>query len=194
MNKLLSFLNKYANLQAAFIVTAFLFLIVIPINNRLTDSLYQLAHGVSKLDYHKTYDVALVSQLFDAYGEQGRAIFAWDLIVDTFYPLAVAGAAMFFALAVVRKPILQKLLIALPMIFLVTDVLENALFVLFIATYPSLSPILVGTANLFTRIKLFTIYPTFYEMFIFMPIAIIIAVISFTRRMWAVRKAAVQNH
>ena len=193
MNKLLSFLNKYANLRDALIVTAFLFLIVIPINNRLTDSLYTLAHGVPKLDFQKAYDVALVNQLFDAYGKQGRAMFAWDLIVDTFYPLAVAGAAMLFALAVVRKPILQMLLIALPMIFLVSDVIENALFLMFIATYPSLSPVLVNTANLFTRIKLFAIYPTFYEMFVFMPIAMIIAGISFARKMRAAGKAPVQN-
>lgn len=47
MNKLLSFINRYANLRNALIVTAFLFLIVVPINNRLTDPLQQLAHGVS---------------------------------------------------------------------------------------------------------------------------------------------------
>ena len=117
MNKLLAFLNKYANLRDALIVTAFLFLIVVPINNRLTNSLYQLAHGIPKLDYQKTYDVALVSQLFDVYGKQSRTMFALDLILDTFYPLAVAGAAMLFALTVVRKPILQILLIAIPMIF-----------------------------------------------------------------------------
>jgi hypothetical protein len=187
MNKLLAFLNKYANLRDALIVTAFLFLIVVPINNRLTDSLYQLAHGVPKLDYQKTYDVGLVSQLFDAYGKQGRTMFAWDLIVDTFYPLAVAGAAMLFALTVVRKPILQILLIAIPMIFLVTDVIENVFFLLFIAMDPSISPILVGTANLFTRIKLFTIYPTFYEMIIFMPIAVILAIVSFARRKLSTR-------
>jgi len=187
MNKLLAFLNKYANLRDALIVTAFLFIIVIPLNNRLTDSLYQLAHGVPKLDFQRTDDVALVSQLFDAYGAQGRAMFAWDLLVDTFYPLAVAGAAMLFALAVVRKPILQILLIVIPMIFLVTDVIENAFFMLFIAMYPSISPILVGTANLFTRIKLFTIYPTFYEMISFMPIAVILAIVSFARRKLSTR-------
>jgi hypothetical protein len=187
MNRLLSFLNKYANLRDALIVTAFLFLIVVPINNRLTDSLYQLAHGVPKLDFQKTYDVGLVSQLFDAYGKQGRTMFAWDLIVDTFYPLAVAGAAMLFALTVVRKPILQILLIVIPMIFLVTDVIENAFFMLFIAMYPSISPILVGTANLFTRIKLFTVYPTFYETIIFMPIAVILAIVSFARRKLSTR-------
>lgn len=126
MNRFLSFINKYANLRNALIVTAFLFLVVVPINNRLTDSLQQLAHGESKLDFHKTYGVTLVRQLFDAYGKQGRAMYAWDLLVDTFYPLAVAGAAMLFALTVVRKPTLQKFLIVFPMIFLVTDVIECA--------------------------------------------------------------------
>jgi hypothetical protein len=72
-------------------------------------------------------------------------------------------------------------------------VIENALFLVFIATYPSLSPILVGVANLFTRIKLFTIYPTFYEMFLFMPIGVLITVVSFARKIWTTRKAAVQN-
>jgi hypothetical protein len=67
-------------------------------------------------------------------------------------------------------------------------VIENAFFMLFLAVYPSISPILVGTANLFTRIKLFTIYPTFYEMFIFMPIAVILAIVSFARRKLSTRR------
>lgn len=193
MNKLLVFLNKYANLWSALGVVVFLFAVVVPINNRLTDTLYHLANGVSKLDFHRTYDVAVVRQLFDVYGQQGRAMYAWDLIVDTFYPLAVAGAAMLFALTVVRKPILQKLLIVFPMIFLVTDLIENALLLLFIATYPSLSPTLVSISSLFTRIKLFTIYPTFLEMFLFMPIAIIITAATFVRNLWRARKTAVQH-
>ena len=193
MNIVLSYLNKYANLRNALMVTAFLFIIVVPINKRLTSSLYELANSVDKLDFHRTYDVAQVHQLYDAYGEQGRAMYAWDLLVDTFYPLAVAGAAMLFALSVVRKPILQKALIIFPLIFLVTDVIENAFLLLFISTYPSLSPTLVGIASLFTRIKLFTIFPTFYEMFIFMPVAIIMAVVSFARNLWIARKSILQD-
>jgi hypothetical protein len=111
MDALVSYLNKYANLRNTLIVLVLLFAVIVPINNRLTDSLYELAHGVSKLDYQRPYDVTLVKLLFDVYGEEGRAMYAWDLIVDTFFPLAVAGAAMLFALTVVRKPILQKLLI-----------------------------------------------------------------------------------
>jgi len=181
MNALLSYINKYANLRNALIVVALLFGVIVPINNRLTASLYELAHGVSKLDYHRTYDAALVKQLYDAYGEQGRAMYAWDLLVDTFYPLAVAGATMFFALNVVRKPILQKLVIVIPMIFLVTDLIENALLLLFLGTYPSLSPTLVGISSLMTRIKLFTIYPTFTEAVIFMPIAVMVTAVKFVK-------------
>lgn len=193
MNALVSYLNKYATLRNALLVTVFLFLIVVPINNRLTDSLYELANGVSKLDYHRTYNVAVVSQLYDAYGKEGRTMYAWDLIVDTFYPLAVAAATMLFALTVVRKPILQNILIVIPLIFLVTDVIENTFLLLFLGTYPSLSPMLVGISSLFTRIKLFAIYPTFYEMFIFMPIAIIIAIVFFVKNLWTARKSVAQN-
>jgi membrane protein implicated in regulation of membrane protease activity len=125
------------------------------------------------LDYHRTYDVATVNELFDAYGARGRAMYAWDLIVDTFYPLAVAGAAMLFALIVVRKPIFQKIVIALPLIFLVTDLIENAFLLLFIASYPSLSPVLVYISSFFTGIKLFTIYPTWVEMVLFAPVAVL---------------------
>lgn len=193
MNALVSYLNKYANLRNALLITAFLFLIVVPINNKMTDLLYALANGVNKLDYQRPYGVALVRQLYEAYGEQGRAIYAWDLIVDTFYLLAVAGAAMLFALTVIRKPILQKLLIVIPLIFLVTDVIENAFLLLFIGMYPSLSPMLVSISSLFTDIKLITIYPTFYEMFLFMPIAIIIAVVSFIRKLRTAPRSASQN-
>jgi len=193
MNKLLSFLNRYANLRVSLIVLALLFLVIAPINSRMTDSLDELSNGVSKLDFHKSYNVSLVRNLYESYGEQGRALYAWDLLVDTFYPLAVAGAAMLFALTIVRKPILQKLLIVIPMIFLVTDVIENAFLLLFLGTYPSLSPTLVGISSFFTRVKLFTIYPTFYEMFLFMPIAIIMSVGAFIRNLWSNRKSAVQS-
>ena len=193
MNALLSYLNRYANLRNALIVTVFLFIVVVPINNRMTDSLYKLANGVSKLDFQRPYDVALVRQLYEAYGEQGRALYAWDLLVDTFYPLAVAVATMLFALTAIRKPILQIILLIFPLIFLVTDVIENGLLLLFLGTYPSLSPTLVNISSLFTSIKLFTIYPTFYEMFLFMPIAIILGVVSIARKLWAARKVAAQR-
>ena len=147
---------------------------------------------MSKLDYQRPYDVTFVKQLFELDGEEGRVLYAWDLIVDTFYPLAVARAAILFALTVIRKPTLQKLLIIIPLIFLVTDVIENAFIFLFLGTYPSISPTLVSISSLFTGIKLFMIYPTFYEMFIFMPIAIIVAITPFAKKLWATRKITVQ--
>lgn len=181
MNALLINLNQYANRRCALIVATLFFGVIVPINSKLTASLYEFAHGVSKLDYHRTYDVALVMQLYDAYGEQGRAMYAWDLLVDTFYPLAVAGAVMLFAVIVIRKPILQKLSVAAPLIFLVTDIIENTFLLLFLATYPSLSPTLVDLSSLMTRIKLFTIYPTFAEAVIFMPIAVIVTAVKFVK-------------
>lgn len=178
MNRILSFFRKYATLQNAFIAILAL-QIVIPILHQFDLPLMALTPGESKLDFYEQYDVSTVQHLFEAYGPQGRGIYAWDLVADTFYPLLLGLSAILFTLLVIRNARWQILLILIPLIFMIADVLENIFFLSFLGMYPALSPMLVSAANIFTRIKLYTIPITFLQLYLFVILTIIVFVVSF---------------
>jgi len=92
------------------------------------------------------------------------------------YPLSQALASILFIRFVIRKPILQKALVLFPLIFLIADLIENALFLTFIWAYPSLLPTLVALASTITGIKRVTLSISYGELFLFMLITIIILV------------------
>jgi hypothetical protein len=166
MNKILLFPRKYATLEYAFVAIVAL-QIIIAILHRFDSPLMALTPGEGKLDFHRSYDVPTVQHILNAYGEAGRRIYALDLVADTFYPVLMGLSAILFTLLVIRNRRWQMLLILFPVIFMTADVLENILFLTFLCTFPSLSPTLVGIANLFTRIKLFTISITFFQLYLF---------------------------
>jgi hypothetical protein len=173
MNAMLFFFRKYATLKIAFITLVALQLTVAVLQN-FDQPLRTLTPGESKLDFHSQYDVATVERIFGAYGPEGRRTYALDLLVDTFYPLLLGLSAIFFALLVVRQPLWQTVLILIPLLFMTADVLENIFFVSFLLTYPAISAALVSVANLFTRIKLFTIPITFLQLYGFVLLTICI--------------------
>ena len=175
MNKLLSFFQKYATPKNAIIVFVAL-RIIVAILQKFDQPLDALMPGEGKLDFHERYDISTVERIYDAYGEQGRSIYAWDLLVDTFYPVLLSLSAILFVLLVARHPVLQKALVLPPLIFATDDVTENAFFLFFIWTYSSLSSTVVSVANIFTRIKLFTFDITFVELYLFILLAIVIFV------------------
>jgi hypothetical protein len=177
MDKLLSFFRKNATLQVAF-VTLIALQLTVAVLQKLNQPLRTLTPGESKLDFHRQYDVSTIERIFDAYGWEGRTAYALNLVVDTFYPLFLGIAAILFILLVVRKPLWQSILILFPLVFMITDVFENMFFLFFLWTYPRLSAALVYLANIFTRIKLFTIYITFLELYLFVILTIIVFVLS----------------
>jgi len=177
MNKLLAFFkNKaaYKNALIAFVALR----IVVAILYKFDQPLNLLTPGEGKLDFHSNYDVSTVMRIYAAYDEEGRTLYAWDLMVDTFYPVLLSLSAILFVLLVARHPLLQKALILPPLIFAIADVIENVFFLFFIWMYPSLSPTAVSIANIFTRIKLFTFDITFVELYLFILLTLVVFVIN----------------
>jgi len=188
MNKLLSFFQKYATPKNAIIVLVAL-QIVVQILHKFDQPILALTPGVGKLDLTFNYDTSTVARIFDTYGEQGRTLYAWDLLVDTLYPVFQSLSAILFILLVVRNPFWQKLLILFPVIFVPLDVIENLFFLYFLRTYPSLSAGLVQVANVITMIKLIAVDVTTVEYFLFILLAIIFAIVSFVRNKLVTKKA-----
>jgi hypothetical protein len=188
MNKLLSFFQKYATPKNAIIVLVAL-QIVVQILHKFDQPILALTPGVEKLDLTFNYDVSTVARIFGAYGEQGRNLYAWDLLVDTLYPVFQSLSAILFILLVVRNPFWQKLFILFPVIFVPLDLIENLFLLSFLWSYPSLSTGLVQVANVITIIKLIAVYITTVEYFLFLLLAIILAIVSFVRSKLAARRA-----
>ena len=86
METFLSKIIKFATPKSAFITLA-LFILNAIILARFDQPLQDLANGEPKLDLRFGYDLATVERLFDAYGDQGRELYFWDLLVDTPFPV-----------------------------------------------------------------------------------------------------------
>jgi hypothetical protein len=171
MNKITSFIGKYATLELAFTAIVALQIIIV-ILHRFDAPLMALTPEEGKLDFHRSYDVSTVQRIFEAYGQKGRTIYALDLLADTFYPLLLGLSAILFTMLVIRNIRWQTLLILIPLIFMTADVLENIFFLIFLWIFPSVSLSLVSIANVFTRIKLFTIPITFLQLYLFVILTI----------------------
>ncbi len=165
METLLTKFRKFANPKNAFIVLA-LFILNAIILARFDQPLSNLANGEPKLDLRFGYDLATVERLFDAYGEQGRELYVWDLLVDTPFPVLGGLATILFVLVAFHNPLWQKVLVIAPITFIVTDLLENVLFLFLLQSHPSLSSELVAFSSFVTQVKRSAFYIIFAELVI----------------------------
>jgi hypothetical protein len=163
METLLSKLRNFATPKSAFLVLA-LFILNAIILGRVDQPLSDLANGEPKLDLQFGYDLPTVERLFNAYGEQGRKIYVWDLLVDTPFPVLGGLATILFVLAAFPNPRWQKILIIAPITFILTDLLENVLILFLIQSHPSISPGLVAFSSFVTQVKRSAFYIIFVEL------------------------------
>jgi len=165
METFVSKLRKLATPKGAFIVLA-LFILNAIILGRVDQPLSNLVNGEPKLDLRFGYDLATVERLFDTYGEQGRELYFWDLLVDTPFPVLGGLATILFVLVAFHNSLWQKLLFMAPITFIVTDLLENALFMFLLQSHPSLSSELVAFSSFVTQVKRSAFYIIFAELMI----------------------------
>lgn len=163
METLFSKLRNFATPKSAFLVLG-LFILIAIILGRVDQPLSGLANGEPKLDLQFGYDLPTVERLFNAYGEQGRKIYVWDLLVDTPFPVLGGLATILFVLAVFPNPRWQKILIIAPITFILTDLLENVLILFLIQSHPSISPGLVAFSSFVTQVKRSAFYIIFVEL------------------------------
>ena len=165
METLLSKLRNLATPKSAFLVLA-LFILNAIILGRVDQPLSDLANGEPKLDLRFGYDLPTVERLFNAYGEQGREMYVWDLLVDTPFPVLGGLATILFVLAAFPNPRWQKILVIAPITFILTDLLENVLILLLIQSHPSLPSGLVAFSSFVTQVKRSAFYIIVVELVI----------------------------
>ncbi len=152
MERLLLWFQKWATLKNALLALAGFGLNALVLAF-LDKPLMDLADGRPKPDLRFGYDLAYIQTLFEAYGEQGRMIYVWNLAADMFLPLFGAAAGVLWALLVVRNTAWQKALAIPPLVFGVTDLIENALLFVIVGVYPSLPPALIAFTSVITQVK-----------------------------------------
>jgi hypothetical protein len=137
-------------------------LLLAGLDQRLTG----LASGEPKLDLRFGYDLATVQRLMGAYGAEGRSTYVWNLVADTPFPILGAIAVSLFALLAFRGRSWLKLLILPPLLFGVTDLVENALLVTIVGGYPALWPGLIAVASRVTQVKRAAYYTSMLELIV----------------------------
>jgi len=163
VRKLLNVFGRWATPRNALIVLV-LFLLNTILLDALDRPLLALASGEPKLDLRFGYDLATVEMLFGAYGEQGRAIYGWNLLVDTPFPVLGGLATVLFIMLAVRRRRWQASLVVPPLLFIITDLVENVLLFSMVQSYPSLSPGLVELASFITQVKRAAFYISAVEL------------------------------
>jgi hypothetical protein len=143
---------------------AFIFLVLFVLNavllGQLDRPLEDLANGAPKPDLRFGYSTAELDQIFSAYGEEGRRLYGWNLLADTPFPIFGGLAGVLFVLAAFSDSPWRRLLAAVPLTFLVTDLIENALLFGLAQAYPPLSEPVAAVASLITQIKRTAFYGT----------------------------------
>jgi hypothetical protein len=165
MERLAARLAKWANPRNAIIALA-LFGPNAYVLAQFDRPLAALAGGEPKLDLRFGYDLATVERLFEAYGPQGRALYVRDVLVDTPFPILGALAVSLFALLAFRQTRWRGLLLAPPLIFAVTDLIENVLLFALVQAYPALPPGLVAATSLITQVKRTAFYVSAVELLV----------------------------
>lgn len=120
------------------------------------------ADGFTKPDLTFGYDHPRVVDALGSLGDAGRSAYGLNLVIDSVMPAAFALATV---LAVARAfPQRLAPLSLAPLTFLVLDLAENASLGAMLASFPDVSPALVGVTSVVTMVKL-TAYPIAFATF-----------------------------
>ncbi|NIV38480.1 MAG: hypothetical protein GWN58_56410, partial [Anaerolineae bacterium] len=119
------------------------------------------------------YDLATVQMLFRSYGEAGRSLYLCNLLVDTPFPIFGATATILFVFLAFDRQSARTSLVIPPIVFAITDLIENILIVFMLQRYPYLSPSFVSSVSLVTQVK----RAAFYLTAGILPISLIVAII-----------------
>jgi len=144
--------EKIVNLRNAVIVLV-LFILNAVLLGRLDQPLANLANGEPKLDLRFGYDFATVERLFGAYGEEGRSLYGWNLLLDTPFPILLAGATVLWVFLAFSQNAWRRWLALPPLVFMVTDLVENVMLYILVKNYPPISETFVAAASAVTQLK-----------------------------------------
>jgi hypothetical protein len=78
--------------------------------------------------------------------------YVWSTVLDSLMPILAAAATILVSARVSRR--WPPILAIAPTVFLVTDLVENALFMVLLAQHPDISEALVAVVRPITQVKL----------------------------------------
>lgn len=106
------------------------------------------------LDTRLYYAPADVQQLFHEMGRKGRADYQAFLFLDFGTPL-IFGLMWALLTGYMLKGSKWRILNLMPLLYFVFDILENAVVLVLLHSYPAIDPMLVKFACIFTQLKYF---------------------------------------
>lgn len=143
MRQFFEFAGSTRTLVLTFVVTAVILFLAfpnLPINGEL-------------LDQKMGYSYAEATDAFEAYGDDGRAMYLWiSLLLDTLFPIVYVT---FFGGLIYRFRATEGTwwLACVPILGGVCDLLENAQISAMLLAYPDISESQVAWASSFTQVK-----------------------------------------
>jgi hypothetical protein len=145
-------LKRWATPRNTFIALALL-LVSMTLLSLADSPLAALAGGEPKLDLRFGYSLDTIHTLFAAYGEHGRRLYAWNLVIDTPFLILVAVTTVLFVVLAFERHPWDLLLSIAPLAFMLTDLIENTFFFRMLATYPNINPGLAAVSSVLTQVK-----------------------------------------
>jgi hypothetical protein len=159
MDSLIARVSKWATWKIAIV-----FLGLFSLNTILLDALdkplLELASGEPKLDLRFGYSLQTAHMLFEAYGESGRVLYLWNLLVDTPFPILGSMAVILFIFLGFGRQSFRVGLSIPPALFASTDVMENILIAFMLWQYPDISQTFVAFVSAITQVKRTAFYFT----------------------------------
>lgn len=112
-------------------------------------------NGVKVFDgRRKGYTAAEAKQILDDLGPDGRRLYAiTQLTLDVVFPLAFGGLLFFAIAGTWRSPEFVRYFQILPILAVVTDLLENLLTTYMAGSYKGTVSPIVGAASVVTQVK-----------------------------------------
>lgn len=165
MPKIYRMIQRLATQRNTILTLGYLYISVWVLRT-IDEPLNALSQGITKLDLHFGYDLSLVNMLFSAYGERGRTIYGWDLLIDTIFPALFSLAVMLVLFLAFQSRSWRIALIIAPLTFFVVDVIENVFLFSMILAYPNISEDLVTISSFSTQLKLTAVAVTSVEFLI----------------------------
>jgi hypothetical protein len=158
LSRIRAFLNRQATGRNIFIYLVIFIFFNAVVLSWAGGRIEAISSGVGPIDLLFSYTPDQAYEMVEAYGEEGRSFYAAiELTADVIYPLVIfllfgSLLAYFTSRAFPADSPVQKF-VALPVLGLVTDYLENIGIVSALLTYPSRLDTLVQFANVFTMLK-----------------------------------------
>jgi hypothetical protein len=151
MNKLLDWLSRNGQYKIAIAVLLPGFLLQALLIGKYLPEFLSFSGGIKNPDQLFAYDWAFLTHLYQTLGAEGRRLYAEMLGVDFLYTLlANTGYALLLA-ALVSK---RTWYIILPLVVMLSDILENIAQLILMNRFPNINAVGVGLSSFFSTAKM----------------------------------------